>query len=191
MCFHASDVFYFIIYLQYSQYYILLNYAFYRYIYDILLWYCIFFFCEQFYFYHFWASQYIGVWESFYLLLINTKIINQYRLTYTLYSGLNRLQVYVTEIKEKQIFERIKVANMSTFWVRFLQIRSACGWMSDRCCGHFGSQRGSFQRNRHGSAICKKRSQKCGVATWFFQIFVFLLFLSHTYKPTCKSNFID
>ena len=26
--------------------------------------------------------------------------------------------------------------------MRFLQIRSACGWMSDRCCGHFGSQRG-------------------------------------------------
>ena len=39
----------------------------------------------------------------------------QYRITYTLCCGLNRLQVYVTEIKEKQIFERIKVANMSTF----------------------------------------------------------------------------
>ena len=24
--------------------------------------------------------------------------------------------------------------------MRFLQIRSACGWMSDRRCGHFGSQ---------------------------------------------------
>ena len=31
---------------------------------------------------------------------------------------------------------------MSTFLMRFLQIRSACGWMSDRSCGHFGSQRG-------------------------------------------------
>ena len=28
----------------------------------------------------------------------------QYRITYTLCCGLNRLQVYVTEIKEKQIF---------------------------------------------------------------------------------------
>ena len=72
--------------------------------------------------------------------------------------------------------------------MRFLQIRSACGWMFDCCCGHFGSQRGSFQRNRHGSAICKKRSQKCGVATGFFQIFVFLLFLSNTCKPTYKSE---
>ena len=34
----------------------------------------------------------------------------QYSKKYTLCSGLNRLQVYVTEIKEKQIFERIKVA---------------------------------------------------------------------------------
>ena len=39
----------------------------------------------------------------------------QYSKTYTLCSGLNRLHVYVTEIKEKQIFKRIKVANMSTF----------------------------------------------------------------------------
>ena len=39
----------------------------------------------------------------------------QYSKTYTLRSDLNRLQVYVTEIKEKQIFKRIKVANMSTF----------------------------------------------------------------------------
>ena len=39
----------------------------------------------------------------------------QYSKTYTLCSGLNRLQVYVTEIKETQIFKRIKVANMSTF----------------------------------------------------------------------------
>ena len=42
-------------------------------------------------------------------------LISQYRLTYTLCNGLNRLQVYVTEIKEKPIFKRIKVANMSTF----------------------------------------------------------------------------
>ena len=39
----------------------------------------------------------------------------QYSKTYTLCSGLNRLQVYVTEIKETQIFKRIKEANMSTF----------------------------------------------------------------------------
>ena len=107
-------------------------------------------------------------------------IINTYTVKHTLYRGLNRLQMYVREIKEKQIFKRIKVANMSTFWVRFLQIRSACGWMSDHCCGHFGSQWGSFQRNRHGSAICKKRSQKCGVATLILSNICFS-FISVTY----------
>ena len=45
----------------------------------------------------------------------NTKIIIQYRLTYTPCSDLNSVSLYVTEIKEKQIFERIQVANMSTF----------------------------------------------------------------------------
>ena len=108
-------------------------------------------------------------------------IINAHTVKHTLCSGLNRLQIYVTEIKEKQIFERIKVANMSTFWVRFLQIRSACGWMSDRCCGHFGSRRGSSQRNRHGSAICKKRSQKCGVATLIL-LNIGFSFISVTYN---------
>ena len=34
----------------------------------------------------------------------------QYSKTYTLRSDLNRLQVYVTGIKEKQIFKRIQVA---------------------------------------------------------------------------------
>ena len=113
-----------------------------------------------------WVGVYVKCYYfSIFVVVDSVYYKYQYRITYTLCCGLNRLQVYVTEIKEKQIFERIQVANMSTFWVRFLQIRSACGWMSDRCCGHFGSQRGSFQRNRHGSAICKKRSQKCGVAT--------------------------
>ena len=42
-------------------------------------------------------------------------IINTYTVKHTLYRGLNRLQMYVREIKEKQIFKRIKVANMSTF----------------------------------------------------------------------------
>ena len=73
--------------------------------------------------------------------------------------------------------------------MRFLQIRSACGWMSDRCCGHFGSQPGSYQRNRRGSAICKKRSQKCGVATLILLNICFS-FISATYmtNTTYKSQ---
>jgi len=73
--------------------------------------------------------------------------------------------------------------------VRFLQIRSACDWMSDHCCGHFGSQRGSFQRNRHGSAICKKRSQKCGVATLILSNICFsFISVTYTCKPIYKSE---
>ena len=55
------------------------------------------------------------LFKSFHLLLTNTKIINQYRLTYTLCGGLNRLQVYVTEIKEKQIFKRIRWQTWALF----------------------------------------------------------------------------
>ena len=39
----------------------------------------------------------------------------QYSKTYTLFSGLNRLQVYVTEIKEKQIFQRIRWQTWALF----------------------------------------------------------------------------
>ena len=57
----------------------------------------------------------IGAVKVFLPSVNKYKTISQYRITYTLCGGLNRLQVYVTEIKEKQIFKRIKVANMSTF----------------------------------------------------------------------------
>ncbi|EDS23165.1 hypothetical protein CLOSS21_00223, partial [Clostridium sp. SS2/1] len=54
-------------------------------------------------------------WFSIFVVTDSVYYKYQYSKTYTLFGGLNRLQVYVTEIKEKQIFERIKVANMSTF----------------------------------------------------------------------------
>ena len=51
----------------------------------------------------------------FILTVADRYYYRQYSKTYTLCSDLNRLQVYVTEIKETQIFKRIKEANMSTF----------------------------------------------------------------------------
>ena len=54
-------------------------------------------------------------WFSIFVVVDSVYYKYQYSKTYTLCGGLNRLQVYVTEIKEKQIFERIQVANMSTF----------------------------------------------------------------------------
>ena len=106
----------------------------------------------------------------------------QYSKTYTLCGGLNRLQVYVTEIKEKQIFERIKVATPH-FWERFLQIADPCLflWKLPRCKPKCSQQRSDIQPQ--ALRICKKRTQKVLMfATWFFQIFVFLLFLSHTHE---------
>ena len=110
----------------------------------------------------------------------------QYSKTYTLHSGLNRLQLYVTEIKETQIFKRIKVATPH-FWERFLQIADPCLflWKLPRCEPKCPQQRSNIQPQ--ALRICKKRTQKVLMfATWFFQVFVFLLFLSHT--PEVYSN---
>ena len=54
-------------------------------------------------------------WFSIFVVTDSVYYKYQYSKTYTLFGGLNRLQVYATEIKEKQIFKRMKVANMSTF----------------------------------------------------------------------------
>ena len=110
----------------------------------------------------------------------------QYSKTYTLCSGLNRLQVYVTEIKEKQIFQRIRWQTWALFECVFYKFAVPVVGCLTVAAGILARSEGGFQRNRHGSAICKKRSQKCGVAIGFFEIFVFLLFLSHTCKPTLQ-----
>ena len=65
----------------------------------------------------------------------------------------------------------------------FYKFAAPCGWLSDRSCGHFGSQPGSYQRNRRGSAICKKRFQKCGVSSCIF-INIFSYLLSDSYNGT-------
>ena len=94
--------------------------------------------------------------------------------------------MYVTGIKEKQIFKRIQVATPH-FWERFLQIADPCLflWKLPRCEPKCPQQRSDIQPQ--ALRICKKRTQKVLMfATWFFQIFVFLLFLSHT--PEVYSN---
>ena len=55
------------------------------------------------------------LFKPFHLLLTNTKIINQYRLTYTLCSELNSVPLYESERTREEIFIRIKGDNMSTF----------------------------------------------------------------------------
>ena len=67
---------------------------------------------------------------------------------------------------KKKYLEEYRVTTWALFECVFYKFAAPCGWLSDRCCEHFGSQPGSYQRNRRGSAICKKRFQKCGVSPW-------------------------
>ena len=67
------------------------------------------------------------------------------------------------------------------FWERFLQIADPCLflWKLPRCEPKCPQLRSDIQPQ--ALRICKKRTQKLLMfATGFFQIFVFLLFLSHT-----------
>ena len=73
------------------------------------------------------------------------------------------------------------------FWERFLQIADSCLflWELPRCEPKCPQQWSDIQPQ--ALRICKKRTQKVLMfATGFFEIFVFLLFLSHT--PEVYSN---
>ena len=65
----------------------------------------------------------------------------------------------------------------------FYKFAAPCGRLFERSCGHFGSQQASYRRNRRGSAICKKRFQKCGVSS-FFLINSSSYLLSDSYNGT-------
>ena len=67
--------------------------------------------------------------------------------------------------------------------MRFYKFAAPCGRLFERSCGHFGSQQASYRRNRRGSAICKKRFQKCGVSS-FFLINSSSYLLSDSYNGT-------
>ena len=62
--------------------------------------------------------------KPFYLLLINTKIINQYHITYTLYSGLNHVN-YLNIIKRDHVSATVRT-----------RLHLASGWSLD----HSGAQ---------------------------------------------------
>ena len=64
-----------------------------------------------------------------------------------------------------------------------IKFAAPCGRLFERSCGHFGSQQASYRRNRRGSAICKKRFQKCGVSS-FFLINSSSYLLSDSYNGT-------
>ena len=110
----------------------------------------------------------------------------QYRITYTLCCGLNRLQVYVTEIKEKQIFERIRGQLRIFESVFYKSLIRACSFGNFLAASQNARSNGQTSNHRHCEFV-KNALKKCScLPPGFFQIFVFLLFLSHTRKPTYK-----
>ena len=93
--------------------------------------------------------------------------------------------MYVTEIKENKYLK--ESGGNSAFLRAFLQIADPCLflWKLPRCEPKCPQQRSDIQPQ--ALRICKKRIQKVLMfATGFFEIFVFLLFLSHT--PEVYSN---
>ena len=63
-----------------------------------------------------WVGVYVKCYcFSIFVVVDSVYYKYQYSKTYTLCCGLNRLQVYVTEIKEKQIFERIRWQTWALF----------------------------------------------------------------------------
>ena len=113
-------------------------------------------------------------------ILLSVFIVCQYYFmtSFDLYVGLHACD----RNKRKTNIWKNQVATPH-FWERFLQIADPCLflWKLPRCKPKCLQQRSDIQPQ--ALRICKKRTQKVLMfATWFFQIFVFLLFLSHTSK---------
>ena len=87
--------------------------------------------------------------------------------------------MYVTEIKEQPIFKRIRWQLRIFESVFYKSLIRACSFGNPRCEPKCPQPRSDIQPQ--ALRICKKRTQKVLMfATGCFQIFVFLLFLSHT-----------
>ena len=108
-----------------------------------------------------WVGVYVKCYcFSIFVVVDSVYYKYQYRITYTLCCGLNRLQVYVTEIKEKQIFERIKVATPHC-WERFLQIADpACSFGNSLAASQNARSDGQTSNHRHCEFV-KNAFKKC------------------------------
>ena len=103
----------------------------------------------------------------------------QYSKTYTLCSGLNRLQVYVTEIKEKQIFQRIRWQTWALFECVFYKFAVPVVGCLTVAAGILARSKGVSKGTGTDQRFVKNALKNAELPPWFFQIFVFLLFLSH------------
>ena len=94
--------------------------------------------------------------------------------------------MYVREIKEKQIFKRIRW-QLRIFESGFYKsLIRACSIGNSLAASQNARSDGQTSNHRHCEFV-KNALKKCScLPPEFFQIFVFLLFLSHTCKPTYK-----
>ena len=94
--------------------------------------------------------------------------------------------MYVTEIKEKQIFERIRWQLRIFESVFYKSLIRACSIGNSLAASQNARSDGQTSNHRHCEFV-KNALKKCScLPPEFFQIFVFLLFLSHT--PEVYSN---
>ena len=94
--------------------------------------------------------------------------------------------MYVTEIKEKQIFERIRWQLRIFESVFYKSLIRACSFGNSLAASQNARSYGQTSNHRHCEFV-KNALKNCScLPPEFFQIFVFLLFLSHT--PKVYSN---
>ena len=94
--------------------------------------------------------------------------------------------MYVTEIKETQIFKRIRWQLRIFESVFYKSLIRACSFGNSLAASQNARSNGQTSNHRHCEFV-KNALKKCScLPPWFFQIFVFLLFLSHT--PEVYSN---
>ena len=86
----------------------------------------------------------------------------------------------MTEIKEKQIFKRIRWQLRIFESVFYKSLIRACSFGNSLAASQNARSHGQTSNHRHCEFV-KNALKKCScLPPWFFQIFVFLLFLSHT-----------
>ena len=119
-------------------------------------------------------------WFSIFVVVDSVYYKYQYSKTYTLCSGLNRLQVYVTEIKEKQIFERIRWQLRIFESVFYKSLIRACSFGNSLAASQNARSYGQTINHR-ALRICKKRIQKVLMLSSFFLINISSYLLSDSY----------
>ena len=108
----------------------------------------------------------------------------QYRITYTLCCGLNRLQVYVTDIKEKPIFERIRWQLRIFESVFYKSLIRACSFGNSLAASQNARSNGQTSNHRHCNVIKLRISSLSHQQIFIMSVGEIFIFL-HSKKTDC------